>query len=38
MKNIENFNKIHKKNLRLAILFLCVAVSIIGLFLLYIYE
>lgn len=37
MKNIENFNKIHKKNLRVAILFLCVAVSIIGLFLLYIH-
>ena len=37
MRNIENFNKIHKKNLRISILFLCIAVSIIGLFLLYIY-
>ena len=38
MKNIENFNKSHKKKLGVAILFLFVAVSIIGLFLFFIYS
>lgn len=38
MKNIENFNKVHKRKLGISILFLCVAVSIIGLFLFFIYS
>lgn len=38
MKNIEKFNRVHKKKLGVSILFLCGAVLIIGLFLLYIYE
>lgn len=37
MKNIEKFNRVHKKKLGVSILFLCGAVLIIGLFLLYIY-